>query len=317
MRTLTKISRLSAIFTIAISVLMTGCVTQHEYHTASLEVARFGAAVVNDGRYVYTIGGGGHPEKASNSIEIYDPLTNRTELLEDIIIPRFYHSAVFDGEESIYIIGGVGLDETIQRRRSRTQVEVFNIRTRKVHQLKPFGWATRINTVQIKDNMIYVLGGSYMTASGEVFSDRMFKYDIEAGRWSQANQMPMPKVTKSAIYGDWLYTVGGYDGDKALASFERYNLTENRWEVLPDLPKGISAHALTVNSDKLYTFGNYDSLSDCFSYDFNTQVWQQESCGLKPIRHAAVTTLNGVSYVVGGTVTGRGPHKDYIQVFKP
>ena len=317
MKTIEHTKRLIALITLAMSVVLTGCVTQPDYQQANLKIARFGAAVVNDGRYVYTIGGFNTEHRAGATIEIYDPLSNRTEVLEDIVISRFYHSAVFDGEESIYIIGGIGPNKKSQIIQRRPEVEVFNTRTREVRQIKPLGWATRINTVQFNDGMIYVLGGSFTTSEGQAFSDRVFKYDVKADRLFQLNQMPMAKVTKSAIYGDWLYTVGGYNGDSSLSSFERFNLIENRWETLADLPKGISAHALTVNGDKLYAFGNYNSLSDCFSYDFNAQVWQKEQCGLKPVRHAGVTTLNGVSYIMGGTETGRPPHKDYIQRFKP
>ena len=316
--TMFKITHLIKWLSLALILFLTGCATQSNKPNIELSQARFGLAAVNDGQRIYVLGGAGKNMSGTTTVEIIDPTTGQIEVLENAITSRFYHSAVFDGDESIYLIGGVGESTFFPGEVFRNPTfEVFNTKTKSVTRLGSFRMPTRINTAQYHQGKIYVLGGSQHLRKGTKYIDDVFIYDIKTKVWRVGAKMPKGKATKSVIFDDWLYTVGGYDGKASLSSFERYSLSENRWETLPDLPKGISAHAVTVNNGKLYSFGNYNSLTDCFSYDFATQIWQQLDCGLSPVRHAGATTLNGVSYIIGGTVTGGPPHVNKVQAYTP
>ena len=306
-----------------------GSTSQHSLTDAQLEmqtqdrlnVARFGLSTVNDGKFVYVLGGANSENIESlSSIEIYDPKTGEVEILKDIITPRFYHSAVFDGKESIYIMGGltVGTDPTGQEViRLNFKFEVFNTKTRTVTELTDYARPTRLSTAAYHNEMIFVLGGSHGSPDGTVYSSNLYVFNIAKNRWMRANSMPQGKETKSVIDGDWLYIVGGYDGKESQRTFERFNLKANQWETLPDLPVGISAQALTSNNGSIYAFGNYNDLSACYRYELATVTWSELDCHLLPARHSGVTTMNGVSYIIGGTETGSAPVLNYIQRFSP
>lgn len=298
-------------------LLVQGCATKPATNSATgpeMVHERFGHAAVTDGKLIYIIGGGGSSISTLTSIEIYDPDSRTTELLTDIITPRRYHSAVFDGKESIYILGGVSIGPN--RFRPNYNFEVFNTRTRTVTKLADYKAPTRINTAQFYDGKIFVLGGTYLTRNGIEYSKWLLVYDLKTQAWSRAKDMPTGKETKSVIHGNWLYTVGGYDGKNSLTSVERFNVKRNIWETLPSLPKGISAHSIAVINNKIITFGSYDDLDTSFSYDIKSKVWEKSSIKMQPARHSSATVLDDMIYVIGGTLTGKPPHLKSIQSLK-
>ena len=297
---------------IAICAISACSTSPHMKNTLTLPVTKLGVAAVNDGRFVYVVAGSG--KSLYGDIDIIDPQLNTVSTLKNKIIPRRYHSAVFDGNESIYILGGVGVKNG--RPTLVTEVEVFNTRTQEVTTIQNLKAATRINTAVFHKGKIYVLGGAYQTRQGLRSTATMFMYDTISESWSRLADMPTAKDTRAFIKDDFIYVVGGYNHEMSMAVFERYSIGEDRWETLPPLPKGISAHSLTVVDNKVVTFGNYDYLNETFVYDFDTAQWRELNIGYLPSRHNAATTINGVTYVVGGNTRTKGGSINSIQTFK-
>lgn len=278
----------------------------------SLESVRYAHAMVNDGEKLYVIGGS-KSRIFLSSIEIINPKTKQSIKLNGKIIPRRYFSAVWDGKESIYIIGGVSLNG--DRLKYEKKVEVFNTRTHEVTFAKNLPEPTRTNSAVFKDGKIFVFGGGYPRAGTSKYHPTVAVYNTSNDSWQRGTNMPTAKSTKAFIKDEYIYLVGGYNGKQSLNVFERYDPKLNRWESLPTIPYRISAHSLALKGNKLYVFGNYLNTSDTFSYDFKTQQWQKSDIGYVAARHTAATIMDDVIYVSGGITSSDASSIDNIQVF--
>lgn len=300
-----------------ISLFISGCsstssIKQKVTDNMSLKQARFGHAMVNDGQKLYVIGGGNKGDFIAD-IEIIDPKTQTVEVLKGKLIPRRYFSAVWDGEHSIYIIGGASYEN--RRYRLEHRVEVFNTLTKEVTFVSSLPLPTRLNSAVYKDGKIYNFGGSYVRNKRRKVADLVAVYDVASNVWTKAATMPTAKETRAFVKGDYIYLLGGYNYRSGLDTFERFDPKLNEWTTLPALPRKISAHSVSVVEDKLFVFGDYNELNLNYSYDFNSQVWQKLDVGYKPSRHNAATALADTIYVTGGNIGGNGPFLDYVQVF--
>ncbi|MCH2058645.1 MAG: hypothetical protein MK214_18940 [Thalassotalea sp.] len=128
--------------------------------------------------------------------------------------------------------------------------------------------------------------------------------------------MPTAKTTGAVVKDNLIYVVGGYDRKVSLNVFEKFDPKSNKWESLPPMPVGISAHSVTVVKDKLFLFGDYHNLKSTYSYDFKSEQWEMIEIGYKPSRHNAATTLADITYVIGGYTGGNDVSLNYIQAFK-
>lgn len=274
--------------------------------------ARYGHAAVHDGKRIFILAGSNTTGLLSD-VEVYDPATGKTEHWKDKLIPRRYFSAVWDGQESIYILGGVSVSGHEAGLEAR--VEVLNTRTGEVTFAPKLPAPTRGNTAVFSEGRIVVFGGSRIDVGRLVPTPTVAVYDLAAKQWFKATDMPTSKDSKAVVKDDWIYLVGGYNQKRALNSFERFNLATNEWQVLPSLPVQLSAHSVTVQKDQLLVFGDYENMTSTYSYDFTKAQWQQLELGYKASRHNAAVTFNDEVYVFGGNTGGDGPFLDYIQKF--
>ena len=295
-------------------VLLSSCASTDENTSDqfNLESPRYGHAAVNDGEKIYVIAGSNHAGTKSD-IEIIDPKSNQITVLSNKLLKRLYFSAVWDGKDSIYILGGMSKSKRGFSLENR--VEVFNTKTHEVTFATPLPAPTRINTAVFYENHIFVMGGT-------AFKNKQLKprgllaiYDIVEKKWKRGQNMPKAKATKAVERNGLIYTVAGYDRVTSLTGFDQYNPKTNQWKKMPSLPVGISAHSVTLHKDKLYAFGDYTNLKSTYRFDFNTQSWEKLELGYLASRHNAATSLNDTIYVIGGNTGSNGPFLDYIQTF--
>lgn len=304
------------IFLIAVLLIaITGCSSKPIFktNTLSLSTARFGHAAVNDGKNIYVLAGANKTGFLSD-IEIIAPVLGLKKVLKSKLIPRSYFSAVWDGKDSIYILGGVSIQN--KKFKYEKRVEVFNIITHEVSFAQPLPAPTRINSAVFLNGRIFVFGGAYPKDGKLTASPVVAVLDITKGKWLRAADMPTAKTTRAVEKNGLIYVVGGYDRVSSLDVFERFDPQLNEWEQLPSIPFKVSAHSLTVIDNKLFVFGNYNNLNSTYSYDFITHQWETIDIGFKGSRHNAATTLGDTTYVIGGTKSSNGPFLDYIQTFK-
>lgn len=283
-----------------------------DHQSLTLSEVKFGHASVTDGEFLYVLGGSNNA--LLGDIEMIDLNTNQVSVLKGKITPRRYFSAVFDGNESIYIFGGMSLKGWALW--FNPSIEVFNTKTKQTTQLDDFTLPTRINAAVLHENTIYVIGGDRPSDWGLVATNRMFAFDLETQKWRSMPDMPSAKATNAVVYQDYIYVVGGYNNDTAMDVFERYDIKNGRWESLPALPRVTSANSIAVIDNKLFSFGDYQELDLSMVYDFDTQTWRQVNLGFLPTRHAAITSHNNTIYVTGGTRRTRNGAIDLIQTIQ-
>lgn len=296
-------------------MVLAGCSSKSDVEpdALSLSTARFGHAAVNDGEKLYVLAGGSKSGFLSN-IEIIDPILGTTKVLHNKLIPRRYFSAVWDGKHSIYLLGGVSFKN--KELSFEKRVEVFNTITHEVSFAQPLPLPTRINSAVFLNGNIFVFGGSYPNKGKLKASPVVAVLKIAQKKWLRAADMPTEKETRAVVKDGLIYVVGGYDGTSSLNVFERFDPQLNKWQSLPSMPVGISAHSLTLIKNKLFVFGNYNDLKSTYLYDFQTQTWKNIDIGYRASRHNATTTLGDTTYVIGGNTSSKGSFLDYIQTFK-
>ena len=312
-----------AFFSLVIFILLTslmGCTSipikesflTSQAFTLKLNHGRYGHTIVNNGEHIFVFGGSGEHGLLSN-LEIIDPKTGTIEQVNHVLIPRRYHTAVWDGKDSIYIMGGMSAVTYGKKRRllRDPRIEVFDIPSRQSKIIGEMPAARRFGSAQYHDDKIFFMGGSRQYSS----TSTVGIYDVTKDKWQLTAKMPTPKETKTIQYGQYLFTIGGYNGKSPLNVFERYNITTGKWLSLAPIPQTLSAHSVVVFNNKIVSFGDYTKLDNTLIYDFKTEAWQQVTIGYLPSRHNAATVLNNEIYVIGGTTDGRGSHLDTIQVF--
>jgi N-acetylneuraminic acid mutarotase len=278
----------------------------------SLKTKRYGHGAVNDGEFLYIIGGSN--SSLLSDIEIINLQTNETATLPNIMDPRRYFSAVFDGKESVYLIGGMSpKDDALW---FNPNIEVFNTRTKTLRKIGEFSFATRINAAVFHGNTIYVMGGDVASDWGLLASNRMFSFNVETKQWRSMADMPSAKATKAVVHDDFIYVVGGQNNDKAMDVFERYDINNNTWETLPQIGQEVSGNVISVVDNKLFSFGDIKQLDLTLLYDLNTQTWRKVNLGFLRTRHAAISTVGNTIYVTGGTRNTRNGALDLIQTIK-
>lgn len=311
------------ILLITFLVALSGCTTTSntssntsitKKDTLALSTPRYGHATVNDGKHIYVFGG--QAQKGfTTDIEIINPQTKESTVIKNKAIPRRYFSAVWDGKQSVYILGGVSLQH--RQWRPEMRVEVFDTVTHKIKILpKQMSFSPRRASSVYYKNHIFVFGGTYTKNGRNTGTEIVSVYNIKNNSWHRMADMPTAKSTQAFEKDGFLYVVGGFNGIKALQTFERFNPKTNTWESLPQLPQQLSSHSLAIINDKLHTFGDYKEKELTYTYDFKTQTWEKTNIGYKASRNNASTTIGNTVYVTGGNLSTVARGLDYIQVFK-
>ena len=273
---------------------------------------RYGHAIVNNSEHIFVLGGSGKHGLLSN-LEIIDPKAGTIEPVHNHLIPRRYHTAVWDGKDSIYIMGGMSAVTYGEKRRllRDPRIEIFDIPSRQSKIIGQMPRSRRLGSAQYYEDKIFFIGGSSRNAATSTVSI----YHVTEEQWILTAKMPTAKDTKTIQYGQYLYTIGGYNGQSPLNVFERYDIAARKWQSLAPIPQRISAHSVVVFDNKIISFGDYTQLDKTLVYDFKTGAWQQTTIGYLPSRHNAATVLNNKIYVIGGTTDGSGSYLDTIQTF--
>lgn len=192
---------------------------------------------------------------------------------------------------------------------------------------------------------IYVAGGHQgpeHTYPRESFLDRLDIYDVKTKSWSQGASMSVPRHGFEMVaYGRYIYAFGGFAFSdehspkwKSLDIVERYNIAQNRWEVLKArLPRSRSSNIAAVVGSKVYLIGGWDSTPKSagdkegyFHREIDVFNLQSETFSVSdqtlpdPLRRAftAVTHENEI-YLLGGIAQGSS-HFDWVDnvtVFSP
>ena len=171
------------------------------------------------------------------------------------------------------------------------------------------------------DSRVYVLGG--LTDIGAV-SRLVEVYDVAAGRWESAADLPAPRHhIGAAALGAQVYSVGGFSDQIFSPASEvyRYDPTQNRWSTVAALPTQRGALAVAELGGKLYASGGSGpsgSVTDHAVYDPGADTWTPLAPLPSPRNHLSAVGLGAYVYVVGGrSDSGGGANTGELDRYDP
>ena len=132
---------------------------------------------------------------------------------------------------------------------------------------------------------------------------------------SGKRSVPAPyKFSRAAgvLYNDEIYVVGGIFGRENGNRFLKYNLRQDRWDELDDLPFSIHGHGAIVYDDQLLVFGGYTGHSmkrsdRVWVYNFNSGEWTEGTKMPGPRGFASSVQHGDSLYVFGDRGAGHQP----------
>lgn len=301
------------VFCVALFTL-TACTTvpKPESVVGQLKIARTGHAAVAIGTKIYVLGGS-NAKGYINKIEVFDTETGDISPLPSHLLPRSQFSAVWDGQDSIYIMGGLA------KKRGRygfaRWVEVLNIHTGDVSYAPDLPEPAHLNTALKIGDEIWVFGGQTLRAKHLQYSNKVAIYSLKDRAWHPGPKMTSSREVKSAELNGEVYFVGGYDGWRPNRNVERLDPTDSKWHSEHNLPMDTSANALASCDNALVSFGDYNQMDRILRWQEGSSEWQQVQLSMQPARHAVAVRVKDDLYVIGGNAGSRGPYVRTIQRF--
>jgi N-acetylneuraminic acid mutarotase len=166
-------------------------------------------------------------------------------------------------------------------------------------------------------NFLYATGG-YDTAVCS--SVHVHRYNPRFRNWTQLADMNEPRVSHAIcasedrifVFGGINHTVGELgDEDNILSSVEVYDVRENNWQILTNLPTGSSNQAASFDDGCVYISGGisadpFDSvpMATVWMYNLDQMKWQPRRDMLYNRQGHSMTALDGKLYVFGGYTLG-------------
>lgn len=105
-------------------------------------------------------------------------------------------------------------------------------------------------------------------------------------------------------YGDQLLAMGGLNGNNAINTVEKYNMYNDSWEIVSDMPTSRYGVAVAKLHSIVYCLGGYMSgifLDTCECYDTELDTWQTVSPMSRPRKYLGATQSRNRIFAIGGT----------------
>lgn len=121
----------------------------------------------------------------------------------------------------------------------------------------------RPDCLAIVNNFVFLLGGEELGPDGEFHaSSKVFRYDPRQNSWVRMSDMSVPRSEFAVgVIGRYIYAVAGRTRDETFYSTERYDIIENKWELVDPYPVNKYGHEGTVLNNKLFITGGITSSS--------------------------------------------------------
>ena len=237
--------------------------------------------------------GGKGTEKLS---ELYNPSTNSWKSLEGM--PKGRSNAAIFGmiNDQICFVGGEDTLKSI-------------VKTTDCYQAGN-GWKEGIavpgqNRTGARSATLggktYLIGG---ISSDEGYTNSVERFNPDCNRWVPVKPMDFKRFSFGcAELGGFVYSCGGFDGEKDLKECEFFMPDANEWTPISPMNVSRSGCKTVAAEGKLYTFGGWDGtqiLSSCEVYDPRSNRWSRIE-SMHRARHGLdVVVIGNVIYAIGG-----------------
>jgi N-acetylneuraminic acid mutarotase len=261
---------------------------------------------------IYIIGGFNNKGKTMNTVEYYDPKTDRwstaSPLPEQLDHPA---AAVYNG--TLYVVGGYAREDHTRDAIRSDRLFIYNPSNDKWDEGKSMPQGRGALTANFINGTLYAVGG--VDNSGG--SNSNAAYDPLLDEWRDKTPMPTAREhLASAVVDGKLYVIGGRVGgwQHNLDANEVYDPITDSWTTLEAMPSKRGGLAATSSANgNIYVFGGEGAdgtFNNNEKYDVNANKWTPELT-MPTARHGLVAAaVNDRIYVVGGgfepglTVTG-------------
>lgn len=237
----------------------------------------YGAAAVLDG-LVYVVGGSADG-RTLNTMEVFNPRDRSWDqwFTKPVMQIKRTLLAAAAAEGKLYVLGG--FDGT----RDLPIMEAYDPRTKAWRWNEPLLENRSYLAVAACQDGFYALGGQDRSTPGapRAYATAHF-FKSYSGRWSEEPPMQTGRIGPAAAVwvNNWdeefVFVLGGSDGDNVLNSVERLNRRKGVWEKLPDMYFARLGHVAEVVGNRLYVFGGTDgkrTLDTYESLDLVKGVW--------------------------------------------
>ncbi|XP_076370000.1 beta-scruin-like isoform X2 [Tachypleus tridentatus] len=209
--------------------------------------------------------------------------------------------------------------------------------TQKWKNLTKFSQDMPLETYTQKDSgpCVLVAGGINPSYPTEYLnSAAMFVFNLLQNKWQYFGIMMEPRSYHAACFFQGkLYIIGGYnplecvDGRmQATVSTLEMNISTKRWRRRADMRFPRAHHGIIVVDEKIFVFGGMDSVGNILAsvemYEPQQDSWSLLPAIPEPVMGAAITSNNGLIYVIGGVTTTMKDHckkmlSNKVLCFKP
>jgi hypothetical protein len=213
-----------------------------------------------------------------NLCEVYDPVSNTLEEMRSMHCRRGRAAVTwYSKDRSIYVIGGSDGHEDLN------SLEYFNIEKKEWRLIK-FDYqlaCTNLGAIACENN-IYLVGLKNEKNSARTIC---LKYEPETNKFTRLANLNNGRSQSALVWLQtgpndfYLYVFGGYDQYRCLSSCELYNITEDKWSLIPNMHenrRGCGA-AYHEQSHCIYIVGGTNgsqSLRSVEIYDVKNKKWR-------------------------------------------
>lgn len=276
-----------------------------------LHVARYGAALVADGRYIYVVGGANTHGQSIGEIERLDLERNTSEIVARLAIPRRNHAvAISNGQ--LYVVGGYRGSSIRSSRVFEDSMEIVDLASGTSRFGPPLPTAKANFGCVAIGSRLYVFGGAKVRNGHIVDTNSVEVFDLNQNRWSVGMTMPTARECAATVVTGFAIVAGGTRSRRELRDVEVYIPTENIWRILPPLHRATSTTSATLADHYLLLFGE----TDLIAYDLKTKRSEPYALDYQATRGSTAIAHNGRIYVVGGQTSGE-LNLDDFQVTSP
>ena len=185
---------------------------------------------------------------AVDSFFVYDPATNRWQMLAPLSSPRgSVGLAAVAGK--IHVVAGRGEDQMVIGKH-----EVYDLATEKWTEAAPLTNPRDHIGIVVLDGRIHVVGGRNSLNFNLPLHD---VFDPATGQWTQSTPLPIALSgnTAAAYRGFLVYAGADCSGQKATAEHEAFDPKSGKWMTLARFPEGLQAFGAASVGDSLYFVG--------------------------------------------------------------
>ena len=262
---------------------------------ATMKSGRYGMGYTTDGKYLYAVYGKSRDPHYVTKSEKYDIANDKWSVFQNNKITKRFISAEYVGDK-IYVFNGYSHDNSINKK-----VEVINPLTGEIVYLKDNLAPVCYSGTAVWKDKIYVFGGSvYDNRPGmTTYSNQMYLFNPINDEWTLLGVIPEHKQTRGEIVDGILYVFGGYNGQIS-SKIDAYDIANNTWYYIGDMPVGVSANAITKHGNFIWLVGDYNDRNLLGVFNTKTLEYFLIKSNMLGRRHAGAEIVGNKLYVYGG-----------------